>query len=128
MRARAARWHTAESHAGGLISRLYDIGWPADVLLSVNFPDVPAASVTATAVTRQGRRIAGTKIVAGTDPRNRPYYWIGASSPEDVAVEGTDVGALADGAISVTPLHLDLTHEEAHQALTRQLGCAIEGR
>ena len=50
-----------------------------------------------------------------TDPRNKPYYWIGGDAPTGVPDRGTDVGALAEGFVSITPLQLDLT---AYRALT----------
>jgi 5'-nucleotidase len=53
------------------------------------------------------------------DPRGRPYYWIGGEAPTGIREEGTDVGALAEGYVSITPLQLDLTHYKAMDALRK---------
>jgi 5'-nucleotidase len=56
-------------------------------------------------------------LVARADPRGRPYYWIGGEAPTGVPDEGTDIGALAEGYVSITPLHLDLTSYRALETL-----------
>jgi 5'-nucleotidase len=61
-------------------------------------------------VTRLGRRIYHDALLERTDPRGKAYYWIGGDPPEGVPEEGTDIGALKSGYISVTPILLDLTH------------------
>ena len=66
-------------------------------------------------VTRQGLRVYHSRLDERTDPRGRPYYWIGGDAPTGVPERGTDVGALAEGFVSVTPLQLDLT---AYRAMT----------
>lgn len=115
--ARRARWATAEHHAGALIRRLVATGWPREVFLNVNFPDVAADAVKGVAVTRQGRRKLGSKLTRREDPRGRPYYWIDSARTEEPTLEGSDLSAIHDGRISVTPLHLDLTHHETCVAL-----------
>ena len=64
-------------------------------------------------VTRLGHRVYTEKIVEQTDPRGRTHYWIGAGEAEWEDLEGTDMGALHEGYVSVTPLHLDLTNHRA---------------
>src|SRR5262245_8950 len=82
-------------------------GLPPKTLLNVN---VPAGLPREIRVTRLGHRVYSEKIVEQTDPRGRTHYWIGAGPPEWDSLEGTDIGAVHDGCVSVTPLHLDLTH------------------
>lgn len=86
-------------------------GLPAKTLLNVNVPPVPPRGIR---VTRLGHRVYDGTVVEQTDPRGRPYYWIGAGPPLWSALDGTDMGAVHDGFVAVTPVHLDLTH---HQAL-----------
>jgi 5'-nucleotidase len=83
---------------------------PADTLLNVNVPGVPAAEIKGFALTRQGKRRYGDVIVEKVDPRGRKYYWIGGDQLDFVDAEGTDFSAVERGLISITPLHLDLTN------------------
>lgn len=82
---------------------------PEGVLLNVNVPYLTEAQVKGTMVTRQGLRVYLDKLERRTDPRGRPYYWIGGEAPTGVLEEGTDFGALKAGYVSITPLQLDLT-------------------
>jgi len=112
-----AKWATAERHAPDLIRRLIDIGWPDNVMLNINFPDVVEESVSGVEITVQGRRKPGSKIEERRDPRGRPYYWISSARTDEPTREGSDLIAIARGAISVTPLFLDLTHHATCAAL-----------
>jgi 5'-nucleotidase len=64
------------------------------------------------AITRQGLRIYRDELIQREDPRGRAYYWIGGDAPSGVKEDGTDIGELAKGYVSITPVQLDLT---AHQ-------------
>jgi len=88
-------------------------GLPRKTLLNVNVPpDAPRGL----RVTRLGHRVYSDKIVEQSDPRGRTHYWIGAGAPAWETLDGTDIGAIHDGYVAVTPLHLDLTN---HGALAR---------
>ncbi len=82
---------------------------PADTLLNVNVPPVPRERLNGIEVTRQGRRRYEGKIQKRLDPNGRVYYWLGGDTAIDELDEGTDVKAVADDKVSVTPVHLDLT-------------------
>ncbi len=103
-------WGTVEAHAPALIRRLIDAGWPDDVLLNLNFPDVDADEEIAAEACRQGRYKFGDALTERLDPRGRPYYWIGEMRNTEQKVAGTDAEAIERGVITVTPLCLDLTH------------------
>ena len=90
-------------------------GLPEGILLNVNVPYLPAESIRGVQVTRQGLRIYRDALVRRKDPRGRDYYWIGGEAPDGVPDEGTDIGALRGGYVSITPVHLDLT---AHHLLS----------
>jgi 5'-nucleotidase len=79
------------------------------VLLNVNVPYLPVDQMKGFSITRQGLRIYRDELIRREDPRGRPYYWIGGDAPTGVKEEGTDIGELAKGFVSITPLQLDLT-------------------
>ena len=115
------RWATAERYAGQVIRRLLTLRWPKGVMMNVNFPDLPADAVKGVVAAAQGRRKIGGKLEARLDPRGAPYYWIGTMRTEEPALKGSDLAAIVKGAISVTPLFLDLTHK----AMLRRLKEAL---
>ncbi|MGQ9681278.1 MAG: 5'/3'-nucleotidase SurE [Anaerolineae bacterium] len=93
-------------------------------LLNVNAPDLPNGEIRGVQVTRLGQRLYQDALVERLDPRGRPYYWIGGERPAGIAEEGTDVGAVASGLISVTPMLLDLTDQSRLEVL-RQWRLAV---
>jgi 5'-nucleotidase len=118
-------WETAETYGPGVVKQLLSKGWPKDVLINVNFPDVPPEAVRAVEITRQGRR--DQHIVYAdkrTDLRGGSYFWLGFHGKLSNPPEGTDLRAIYEGRISVTPLHIDLTHGETIHALKGVLGGA----
>ena len=105
-------WGCAEAHAPGLIGKILAEGIPRGVLVNVNFPDCPPADVQGVAVTVQGKRDTELlKLDQRVDGRGFPYYWIVFSRGPFAPGTGTDLEALRDKKISVTPLRLDLTDE-----------------
>jgi 5'-nucleotidase len=116
-------FQTAETFAPGIIRQALEAGWPDDVILNLNFPDVPADQVTAVEVTRQGfRDVFNIHFEKRTDLRGRDYYWTGYGKGRSNPDDGTDVRAIYEGRISVTPLHIDLTHMPTVHALKQVLG------
>jgi len=83
---------------------------PRDTLLNVNLPPVPPDEVKGVRLTRLGRRVYSNSITPMNDPWGRPIYWIGGGSAEWRGEPDSDFQAVRDGYVSVTPLHLDLTH------------------
>lgn len=82
---------------------------PLGMLLNVNIPYLSADEIKGIRITRQGLRVYRDRLDKRIDPRGRPYYWIGGDSPTGTPEEGTDVGAIATGYVSITPIQLDLT-------------------
>jgi len=114
---------SAEHVAPGIIRRLIEVGWPADVVMNLNFPNRPPEEIVEVEVTRQGFRDAHVRMVEKrTDLRGREYYWVGYRQERSEPALGTDLRALYDGKISVTPLHIDLTHGESVHKLRGVLG------
>jgi 5'-nucleotidase len=110
-------WGPTERHAVHIIKKLTRETWPSNVLMNVNFPDLPAEDVEKIEVTVQGRRKIGDAITTGRDPRGYDYVWIGAERNEDPSFRGSDLKAVNEGRISVTPLCLDLTHKRSMRRL-----------
>ncbi len=84
-------------------------GLAAGTFLSVNVPYLPYEQIRGVRATRQGLRIYRDELVQRKDPRGRPYYWIGGDVPSGKVEEGTDIGALHEGCVAVTPVQLDMT-------------------
>ncbi|MFN3583003.1 5'/3'-nucleotidase SurE [Phenylobacterium sp.] len=113
----------AEVFGPGIIKRLVELGWPSDVVLNINFPNRPVSEITEVEVTRQGFRDVHVRHAERrTDLRGKEYYWIGFRNARSSPPEGTDLRALYEGKISVTPLHIDLTHQPAVYDLKGKLG------
>ncbi len=116
------KWATAEKHAPDLIRRLFSVGWPRDVLLNVNFPDVMASRVRGVEITRQGRRPLGDLLIdERNDTRGIPYYWIGYRRHLGGYSKGTDFDAVANAKISITPLQFDRSHGATRRSLRAAL-------
>ena len=101
---------TAARVAHELVARIARAPFGAPVLLNVNVPDVPYESLKGMEVTRLGRRHKAQPVIQGKNPRGETVYWVGPAGAAREAGPGTDFNALERGAVSVTPLQVDLTH------------------
>ena len=116
-------YESSEAYAPGIIRRLIEVGWPDDVIMNLNFPGRPPVEITEVEVTRQGFRDVHVRVAEKrTDLRGRDYYWVGYRQEWSSPPQGTDLRAIYDGKISVTPLHIDLTHGESVHKLRGILG------
>ncbi|MBN2548495.1 MAG: 5'/3'-nucleotidase SurE [Anaerolineales bacterium] len=84
-------------------------GLPHQVLLNINVPFLPEEKMRGMQITRQGLRVYHDRLDHRLDPRGRPYYWTAGDLPTGIPERGTDIGALAEGFVSITPIQLDLT-------------------
>jgi 5'-nucleotidase len=123
-----AHLDAAAAAARAVVDDVLAAGWPRDpFLLSVNIPNVPDAMHRPRMITRLGRRHASEPVIRQVNPRGEPIFWIGPAGQAREAGEGTDFHATASGAVSITPLQVDLTHHAAlarwqplaHRAMTR---------
>ena len=101
-------YEPAAQFARRLAERILAEGLPAGVLLNVNVPQPWDGSVR---FTRQSKKITRTALLQGTDPRGRTYYWLNQEPSSNDVDPASDYAAVCAGAVSVTPLELDLTHE-----------------
>ncbi len=120
--ARQVPWEVVEAHAGGVIETLLSARFPAKSLINVNFPSCAPDEVAGVEVTRQGAFTHGLSMEKRKDGRGLPYYWLrfGRDIPDQK--EGSDIIALRENRISVTPLQLDLTHEAFRADLKTMFG------
>jgi len=101
----------AEAWAGRVLAPLLDVRMAKRTLVNVNFPALAPDAVKGIRVVRQGfHDYARGSLVEAVDPRGRPYFWFGLEDIEHTLDHGTDLEAVSDGYVAVTPLQLDLTH------------------
>jgi 5'-nucleotidase len=106
-------YDTAAQVAVMLVEKLQKHPLPADTILNVNVPDVPWEELAGFEATRLGRRHKSEPVVKTEDPRGRPIYWVGPVGKEEDAGPGTDFHAINNNAVSITPIHVDLTQYKA---------------
>lgn len=100
----------AAEFAARLLRILMDREPQPDMLFNVNVPGVPQWQIKGVEITRLGQRIYRDVLMTYTEPGGERCYSIGGDVPSGLEEEGTDIKALADSKISITPIHLDLTH------------------
>lgn len=108
----------AEAWAEKVLRPLIDFQPAPGTLINVNFPALPPEKINGVRICRQGIRDYGRlRIVERTDPRGYNYYWFGLGPMVQTPGHSTDLEAMDDGYVSVTPLHLDLTHDPSLESL-----------
>ena len=103
-------WETAAALAPDIIRKLLEFKWGPDVLMNINFPGIPTKEVKGVDVTSQGKRdLSNLSIDDRVDARGREYFWLGYRPSLGAPPKGTDLWAVGNGLVSVTPLKLNLT-------------------
>jgi 5'-nucleotidase len=111
----------ADQFGPGLVKKLATMSFGPGVLVNVNFPDCRPDELAGVEITRQGKRDQNLLTVdERVDARGRPYYWLGFQRERGNPPVGTDLWAVFNKRISITPLHMNLTQVEAMEPL-RQL-------
>jgi 5'-nucleotidase len=119
----AVSFAAAESWGAKVIGPLLDVAIAERTLFNVNFPALAADAVKGIRVVRQGfHDYARGSVVESTDPRGYRYYWFGLHGIEHTPGHDSDLEAIADGFVSVTPLQLDLTHQPSLAVLAQRFG------
>ena len=116
------RWSAVEGHGEAVIRSLCAAGWPANVMMNVNFPPLLASAVIGVRVTALGRRDADLKIKERIDPDGRPYYWMVDFADITSRRGNSDLRAIQDGLVAVTPLSLNRTHRPSIARLRGVVG------
>jgi 5'-nucleotidase len=115
-------WETAVRFAPQVIAQLTKLPWPEHTLMNVNFPAAAPEVVRGIAATSQGKRAIADNLTERLDPRGRPYYWIGPVREDGVAELGTDLAAISEKQVSVTPIYLNLTNISVLASLKKVFG------
>jgi len=124
---RTINWSCAEFHSGVILRRLIAAGIPANVLMNVNFPNCPQEDVRGVAITMQGRRSNDLmRIEDRKDGRGNPYHWISFQRGNFTPGVGTDLEALEQNKISITPIKLDFTDHPTVTSLAAAFEAAPE--
>jgi 5'-nucleotidase len=105
-------FETAAHYACRMLEKLDDKQVDSDILLNVNVPNLEIDEVEGVEVTRLGKRCYKDRLIEREDPKMNKYYWIGGAHTHDILDEGTDVKAVSENRVSVTPLRFDITAED----------------
>ncbi|RVU14739.1 5'/3'-nucleotidase SurE [Methylobacterium oryzihabitans] len=117
------KWQTARAHGPATVRRILEAGIEPGILVNVNFPDCEPEAVQGIAVATQGvRNQALLAIDERMDGRGNPYFWLAFAKARFEPGQGTDLKAIAENRISVTPLRLDLTDEPTLTRFAQALG------
>lgn len=116
---RPRHFATAAAVVLDVLDRLNRLSLPPATILNINVPDLPLDQLRGVQVTRLGNRHRAEPVVATTDPRGRPVYWVGQAGAEQDCGPGTDFHAIREGYASITPIHVDLTSFRAMEAVAR---------
>ncbi len=111
-------YDTAAAVTKNLVMHLCKRRLPSQTILNINVPDLPLNQIKGIQITRLGTRHCAEPMVKEVDPRGRAIYWIGPPGREADAGEGTDFYAINSGFVSITPLHLDMTHYKLFDELS----------
>lgn len=110
----AVGFEAAEAWGARVLAPLLAADWAPRTLVNVNFPPVAPEQVRGIRVVRQGLRDYGRlRLDKRADPRGFDYYWMVMGPIPHTATGDTDLDAIADDYVTVTPLHLDMTHGES---------------
>lgn len=116
----AVPFDTAEAWGARALEPLLTAEWAPRTLVNINFPPIPADQVRGIKPVSQGLRDYGrVGLDKRIDPRGFPYYWLAMGRLPIVPLPDTDLEAIEQGYVTVTPLHLDLTHRDSLEGLKR---------
>ena len=120
---RQIKWQTTIAHSPTIIQQLLEMSIPAKTLINLNFPNCDPDEITGVEITRQGTYDHGLYMEKRHDGRSFPYYWLRFGREVPKQREGTDIIALLENRVSITPVRLDWTHEEFRDELATKIGC-----
>jgi 5'-nucleotidase len=105
-------FETAARYACRVVEKLDDKQVDSDIILNVNVPNLEAEALEGVELTRLGKRCYKDRLIEREDPKKNKYYWIGGAHTHDILDEGTDVKAVSENRVSITPLRFDITADD----------------
>lgn len=111
-------YQTAARIVKQFILKFHTESLPSQTILNINVPDLPSEKIKGIEVTRLGKRHCSEPTMTAQDPRGNTIYWIGPPGCASDKGEGTDFYAIERGFVSITPLHLDMTHYKIFEQLS----------
>ncbi len=112
-------WQSAQKHAADIIKKLFAAGWEKNTLINLNFPGCANNKVKGIKVCPQGKRIMNINLSERTDPKGRPYYWLGGERDNTPEKSDVDIDFLQKGYITITPVCMDLTDYKSMEKISR---------
>ncbi len=112
-------YRTAADAVVEILATFPFLSWRSKPLLNINVPNLPRHEIQGIKVTKKGFRYYAEKVTRLLDPKGNEFFWV-SGNPEDRLDEGSDVTAVSEGYISVTPIHMDLTDYTAMDNLRRE--------
>lgn len=119
---RVVPWETVETAAPDLLRKLIDFDLPEGTLLNVNFPNCASGEIKDIEITSQGKLSHGLYLDKRNDGRGFPYYWLTFERQVLGNASDSDIMALRDNKVSITPLHMDLTEYRVRESLKAHFG------
>jgi 5'-nucleotidase len=117
-----ANWDVAAQAAATWAQKMSTLQLPQDTFININVPNLPTDQIRGTRITSQGTRRYKGDISRHESPMAGTYFWRGGEIIDRAEHENTDIQAVKDGFISVTPLHVDITRYDALNILRNALG------
>lgn len=114
---RSIRWETSQHHVPDMIRKIMEFKFPTKTLVNLNLPNCKPEEIKGVEITRQGNHNHGLSMEKRHDGRGFPYYWLRFGREQVAQLGGTDIEALAQNKISITPLTLDWTHTAFREEL-----------
>lgn len=111
---------TAVHYASQAAKYVLSNALPYDTLLNINVPNCPKKEIKGVKFTRQGKRVYEGFIQETFSPWGEKYYWIGGGKPFWEHGEDTDMNAVIEGYVSITPMHLDFTNHHIIELLRQK--------
>ena len=113
-------WAIARDQVPRVLQHMQGVAWDKNVVISVNMPQAVSGVTPEIRVLPQGHfTMEKQEMIEATDPRGRPYFWVGAPPERDVDDQAFDVGSLRAGHVTITPLSLNLTHHKTLESLQK---------